>query len=289
MIYSVIIYLLYTDIINRENSNDVFFSLIYDWKKEFLKHNTDRIPHLNYLLEKYTPFRGYKEGDLPSSTLLKAMKMVPPIKMIPNRSVFGIAVNKGKVELEWYLYHPCKTVLSLLCSQHPLAASIPIPRKDIGLISFTDYDSIDLYTTDLSCGHGVPHLGRSSYGYLICMTCKYAAKSYRWDGVKLVARNKYYTFLPEDPIEWINEIPLYLREFTDKRWFSTKPNGCIGYYVSHITTRALIIFLEDMRMPKELLEFIRKNEKHLDHLKWEVGWNKNTDGKIYKTATYGIF
>ena len=276
IIYGIIIYLLFTDTMNRENSNHVFFSL-------------RGIAHLDFLLEKYTPFRGYKEGDLPSSTLMKAMNMVPPIQMPANRSLFGIAMDKGKVELEWYLYYPCKTILSLLDSQHPLAASIPIPREDIYLISFTDNASIDVYTTDLTCGHGEPHVSKAYHGHLICKLCKYAVKNYRWDGVTLVPRNKYNTFLPEDPLAWIDEVPLYLREFTNKRWYSKKPNGCIGYYVSHITTHALILFLEDMPMPKELLDFVRKNQYHLDHLKWDVGWNKDTHGTIYKAAVYGIY
>ena len=244
-----------------------------------------RHPTLDYIWEPYTPLRPQRHGDLPSSSLMQALQLQPLVRLPPNRSVFGIAVDKGQLELEWYVYYAGAGTRQQLESEHPLARNIPLDPADIYLYSFTDFAAIDVYTTDISCNHTRAITG-AFQGYPMCMLCK-RAQYFRWDGTTLTRRNSYVTTPRPQVPAWFASIPPYLQHYEKHAIYSEKPNGRIGYYVAHVSTAALLQFLAAMPMPPALLDFVRANESRLDYLKWDVGWNV-TEGNIDKAAVYGI-
>jgi hypothetical protein len=240
---------------------------------------------LDYIWEPYIPYRSQRLGDLPSSSLLQALNLQPLVHLPPNRSVFGIAVDKGTLELEWYVYYANAVTRQQLEQVHPLTRSVPLDPADIYLYSFTDFAAIDVYTTDISCGHRAAITG-AFQGYPMCMQCK-RAQYFRWDGRSLTRRNSYVTTPRPHVPDWFSSIPSYLRGYQKHAIFSEKPDGRTGYYVAHVSTDALIQFLDAMPMPRALLEYVKAHKHQLDYLKWDVGWNV-TQGVIDKAAVYGI-
>lgn len=65
-----------------------------------------------------------------------------------------------------------------------------------------------------------------------------------------------------------------------------------GVYFSRITVVQLLAFLKRMRYPAEQISFVEQNQKQLDHLLYDVGFDyrmENGQVKILKSSYYGVF
>ena len=266
----------------------IFFSVLLNlfqpWTTEL--SNKTGICHLDYLYEPFPPARSYRFGDLPSSSLFHALSLKPLVNLPQHRSVFGLAVDNGRFELEWYVYFVEPHTWSQLAMQHPLVRTVPIHPSRIYLYSFTSAAEIDVYVSDAGCPHGRQFMTYVYHGYPWCTVCK-TTRNYRWDGQTLKPRNIYHgSVRPEVPI-WNDEIPVYLRDYEKHSFKCEKPDGRLGYYVTRINTKAFAEFVTSMPFPPALQQFVAANAHKLDHIKWDVSWN-TTEGKIDKAAVYGI-
>ena len=65
-----------------------------------------------------------------------------------------------------------------------------------------------------------------------------------------------------------------------------------GVYFSRISIEQLLIFLERLEYPEDLVDFVRANKASLDHLLFDVGFDyvmRDGELRIVKSCYYGLF
>jgi hypothetical protein len=65
-----------------------------------------------------------------------------------------------------------------------------------------------------------------------------------------------------------------------------------GIYFCRLNVKQLLVFLEMMKYPSEMVEFVQNNEVQLDHLLYDVGIDyrmENGRVRFLKSSYYGVF